>query len=192
MCNCFNDSIQLPDSLPIKIRNDPSFDESIVVELNFGKKKFFTILYRSAAFNNSSLEFMDFMSSFTNLYSKIKNENSYASFLTGDFNGHSQFWSLNGDTTADGRGIESLKSSLGLSQLISEPTNFEPNKNSSCIDLDITDQANLVLDNGTRASLDSFSHHHNFNIPPPLFLGLGTLILTRILTGNLKHLLKYF
>ena len=64
-------------------------------------------------------------------------------------------------------------SSLGLSQLISEPTNFEPNKNPSCIDLIITDQPNIVLDSGTRTSLDSFCHHQityckvNFNIPPP-------------------------
>ena len=60
--------------------------------------------------------------------------------------------------------------------MISEPTNFEPNKNTSCIDLVITDQPNLVLDCGTRASLDSFCHHVityckvNFNIPlPPPF-----------------------
>ena len=75
-------------------------------------------------------------------------------------------------TTAEGREIENLLSSLGLSQLISESTNFEPNKKPSCIDLVITDQPNLVLDSGTRASLDSFCHHQityctvNFNIPP--------------------------
>ena len=60
-----------------------------------------------------------------------------------------------------------------LSQVISEPTNFEPNKNPSCIDLVITDQANLILDSGTRVSLDPYCHHQiiyckvNFRIPPP-------------------------
>ena len=79
--------------LPIKIRNDLSFDESIVIELNFVRKKFFfTVLYRSPAFSHTSPEFKVFLSNFTNLYSKIKNENPYASFFTGDFNGHSQFW----------------------------------------------------------------------------------------------------
>ena len=64
-------------------------------------------------------------------------------------------------------------SSLGLSQVISEATNFEPNKNPSCIDLVITDQPNLILDSGTRASLDPYCHHQiiyckvNFKIPPP-------------------------
>ena len=162
------------NSLPIKIRYDLSFDESIVVELKFGRKKiFFTVLYRSPASNYNSPEFMDFLSNFSNLYTKINNENPYASFFTGDFNGHSQFWWPDGDTTAEGREIENLISSLGLSQLISEPTNFDPNKNPSCIDLVVTDQPNLVLDSGTRASLDSFCHHQitycrvNVNIPPP-------------------------
>ena len=36
------------NSLPFIIRNDLSFDESIVVEVKFGRKKiFFTVLYRS-------------------------------------------------------------------------------------------------------------------------------------------------
>ena len=148
---------------------------------------------------------MDFLSNFTNLYSKIKNENPYASFFTGDFNGHSQLWWPDGDTTAEGKEIENLLSSLSLSQLISEPTNFEANKNPSCIDLVITDQPNLVLDSGTRASLDSFCHHllkEKFGIITgqtqlslkgacPVFPGFCTLILTRILIGRLKHLLKF-
>ena len=117
------------NSLPIKIRNDLSFEESIVVELNFGRKKiFFTVLYKSPAFNHASPEFLDFLSNVTTLYSKMKNGNPYASFFTGDFNGHSQFWWPDGDTTAEGREIENLLSSLSLSQLISEPRNVEPNK----------------------------------------------------------------
>ena len=36
------------DTLPIIIRNDLSFDECIVAELRFGRKKiFFTVLYRN-------------------------------------------------------------------------------------------------------------------------------------------------
>ena len=145
------------NSLPIKIRNDLSFEDSIVAELNFGRRKlFFTVMYRSPAFNHISPEFLDFLSNFTNLYSKMKSENPFATFFSGDFNGHSQLWWPEGDSTAEGREIENLLSSLGLYQLISEPTNFEPNKNPSCIDLIITDQPNLVLDSGTRDSLDSF------------------------------------
>ena len=118
------------------------------------------------------IEFVDFLSNFTNFYSKIINENPYASIFTGDFNGHPQFWWPDGDTS-EGKEIENLLSSLSLSQLISEPTDFDTNKKLSCIDVVITDQPNLVLETGTRASSDSFCHHQityykvNFNIPPP-------------------------
>ena len=70
--------------------------------------------------------------------------------------------------------IEELFTKLDLSQLISEPTNFEPHKNPSCIDLIVTEQPNIILDSGTRVSLDSYCHHQivhckvNFRIPRPL------------------------
>ena len=104
-------------SLPIKIRNYLSFDESIVIELNFGRKRFFfTVLYRSPGFSHTSPEFKVFLSNFTNLYSKIKNENPYASFFTVDFNDHS-FWWPDGDTTSEGREIEVLISSLNSTDI---------------------------------------------------------------------------
>ena len=100
--------------------------------------------------------------------------------------------------------------SLGLSQIISVPTNFEPNRNLSCIDI-VVILPNLILDGGTRAPLDSYCHYQiiqckvNFGIPPPpferkinieqiqlpledaspAFPGFNTLILIRTLTG--KH-----
>ena len=131
------------------------------------------ILYRSPAFNYTSPEFQTFLVNFKNLHLKIQAENEYAVLFTGDFNAHSQLWWSDGKTTFEGKEIENLISSLNLHQVISEPTNFEPNKNPSCIDLIITDQPNLILDCGTRASLDSFCHHQiiycrvNFRIPPP-------------------------
>ena len=135
------------NSLPVIIRNDLSFDESIVMELKFGRKRFFfTVLYRTPSFNHTSPEFQDFLSNFENLYSKIKSENPFATFFTGDFNAQSQLWWSEGDTTPEGTKIDELVTKLGLSQLISEPTNFEPHKNPSCIDLVITDQPNIILD----------------------------------------------
>ena len=130
-------------------------------------------MYRSPAFNHNSPEFQIFLSNFENLHSKIKAENPFASFFTGDFNAHSQFWWPDGDTTPEGTALDELFTNLGLSQLISEPTNFEPHKNPSCIDIVLIDQPNIVLDCGTRSSLDSLCHHQlihckvNFRIPPP-------------------------
>ena len=93
-------SLKIPS--PLRSETICLFEESIVAELKFGRKKlFFTVLYRSPAFHHTSPEFLDFLSNFTNLYSKIKNENPYASFFTGDFNGHSQLWWPDGDTTAE-------------------------------------------------------------------------------------------
>ena len=162
------------NTLPVKKRDDLSFDETIVLELRFGRKKiFFTVLYRNPAHKVGSTEFDNFLSNFKNLYEKIKNENPYTVFFTGDFNGHSKLWWNKGDTNPEGREIENLTSSLGLTQLINEPTNFEPNKNPSCIDLIFTDQPNTVLNSGTKPSLDKYCHHQltfcrmNFSIPSP-------------------------
>ena len=56
------------NSLPVIVRDDLSFDESIVVELKLGRKKFFfTVLYRTPAFYHNSPEFRDFLSNFENL-----------------------------------------------------------------------------------------------------------------------------
>ena len=162
------------NTLPIKHRDDLSFDESIVVELKFGRKKiFFTVLYRTPSVKANSPGFTEFLNNFKSLHLDIQSENPYAIFYTGDFNGHSKFWWAKGDTTPEGKGIEELFSSLSLSQLISEPTNFTPNKSPSCIDLLVTDQPNLILDSGTRPSLDPKCHHQivygkiNLKIPPP-------------------------
>ena len=133
-----------------------SFDESIVVELKFGR------------FNHSTAEFQTFLSNFKQLYRSIKSENPLAMFFTGDFNAHSQMWWSEGNTTPEGVVIEDLFTSLGLHQLI-----CETNKNPSCIGLVVIDQPNLVLDSGTRPSLDSFCHHQiihckvNFRIHTP-------------------------
>ena len=83
------------NSLPIKLRNDLAFQESIVVELKFGNKKiFFTVLYRNPGFKSGSVEFNSFLTNFQNMYNSIKNENPYAVFITGDLNGHSKIWCI--------------------------------------------------------------------------------------------------
>ena len=162
------------NSLPINIRRDLSFEESIVVELKFGRKKIFlTVLYCSPSFNHTSPEFQAFLLNFQILYSKIKAENPFAMFFAGDFNAKSHFWWPNGDETLEGREIEAMLTSLGLSQVIAEQTNFDPGKKPSCIDHIVTDQPNIILGSGTRSSLDPLCHHQiiyckvNFRIPPP-------------------------
>ena len=119
------------NSLPLKHRKDLSFDETIVVELKFGRKKiFFTVVYRSPSVKYNSPDFEGFLQNFKTLHSNIQAENPYANFYTGDFNGHSQNWWTDGDTTPEGKKIDEMFFELNLSQVISEPTNFTPGKNS--------------------------------------------------------------
>ena len=108
------------------------------------------------------------------MYEKICSENPYATFVTGDSNGHTQEWYPEGDTNAEGIKLDELFSKLGLSQIIDEPTHFfRDDCAPSCIDIILTDQPNLVLDSGVRPSLDPAVKHHitfcklNFKIPPP-------------------------
>ena len=100
-------------------------------------------------------------------------------------------------TTPEGSEVQELITKLGLSQLISEPTNFEPYKNPSGIDLVVTNRPNIILDSGTRESFDSYCHHQivhckvNFRIPPHLpferkiwhFNGANTAAIKRSMTS---------
>ena len=148
------------ESLPIKFREDLSFDECIVAELRIDHKKiFFTVLYRNPKYTADSLEFSDFLSNFSDLYSKILVENPYLTVFTGDFNAQSDQWWVEGGSNNQGSKLNILFSELGLSQLISEPTHFRENCNPTCIDLIVCDQPNLVVDCGVRPSLDETCKH---------------------------------
>ena len=160
-------------SLPVKVSDHLSFDQSIVIELKYGRNKiFFTVLYRSPSFNYTTPAFAQFLDDFKNLYAKIHSENPHMSFFSGDFNYHSQFWCPGGNTSREGKDIEEPFSSLNLTIVTKEPTDFTPGKNPSCIDLIVAGQPNLILNNGSRDFLDSKCHHQiihckvNFKVPP--------------------------
>ena len=148
------------DTLPLKIRSDLSFDECIVAELRFGRKKiFFTALYRNPMHKVNSPDFHNFVANFTELHAKILSEKPYFIIFTGDFNAHSAQWWPHGDSNNEGTQFDILFSELGLTQMISEPTHFREHCHPSCIDLIICDQPNLVIDSGVRSSLDNTCKH---------------------------------
>ena len=77
--------------------------------------------------------------------------------------------------TSEGIQVDSITTSYGLSQIISDPTHILPNS-SSCIDLIFTNQPNLVTENGVYPSLHPKCHHQivfaklNLNVEyPPLY-----------------------
>ena len=55
-------------------------------------------------------------------------------FFAGDFNAHSKLWWPDGDTTPEGQELEDLFSTINMTQIIQEPTNFTPHKRPTCID----------------------------------------------------------
>ena len=58
------------DNLHISVRSDLSFNESLVLELKFPRRKiFFTVLYRSPSFNSKSILFSNFLENLKNLHS---------------------------------------------------------------------------------------------------------------------------
>ena len=59
------------ESLPLKIREDLSFHESIVCELIFGRKHiFFVVLYRNPKYKANSTEFKSFLNNLENMHQK--------------------------------------------------------------------------------------------------------------------------
>ena len=70
------------NNLPIIVRIDLSFEESIVVELKFGRKKLSYIeVLHSLAFSHTSPQFRTFLSNFKNCLFNIMAENPLATFL---------------------------------------------------------------------------------------------------------------
>ena len=69
-----------------------------------------------------------------------------------------QNWWKNDLSTSEGTQVDSLTTSYGLSQIISDPTHILPNS-SSCNDLIFTNQPNLVTESGAHTSLQPKCHH---------------------------------
>ena len=67
------------------------------------------------------------------------------------------YWWNEGTNNLCGLELYNISTLLGFSQLINKPTNFEPNKTPSCIDLIFTSKPNLVF--GIRPSLYNMCLH---------------------------------
>ena len=124
--------------------------------------------------SQTASEFANCLENFEKFLYQIQQFRSSFLFILGDFNAKSKS-SWNEDITSnEGSQIDSLATTYGLQQLISDPTHILP-KSSTCIDLIFTDQPNLVVDSGVHPSLHTNCHHQitfcKFNLiveyPPP-------------------------
>ena len=147
--------------------------ECLLCEVNVkGQVGFIIVSYRSPSQTIS--QFDDFLSSFEKLFDDVQILQPAFTVILGDFNARSKSWWSGDLTTMEGTRLDSLVSTHGFHQLISEPTHILRNS-LSCIDLIFTDQSSLVVDSGVHPTLHENCHHQitycklNLKIvyPPP-------------------------
>ena len=88
----------------------------------------------------------------------IHSFNSDFSIILGDFNARLNNWWVGDTQASEGSRIDSLTTSYGFRQLISEPTHILKNS-STCIELIFTDQPSPIIDSGMHPSLHPNCHH---------------------------------
>ena len=90
------------NSLPVIVRNDLSFDKSIVVELKFGNN-FFLLFYIEILFPTIPLLYFKPSWHILKIYTpKSKLKNLLQHIFTGDFNAHTQLRWPDGDIPPEG------------------------------------------------------------------------------------------
>ena len=104
-----------------------------------------------------STVFNDFLLNFENLLQEISALNRDFSIILSDFNAISKSWWNSDINTIEGSKIDSVTTSYGLQQLITQPTHLFANF--FCIDLIFTDQPSLTVDCGIHPSLHPNCHH---------------------------------
>ena len=147
------------EHLPLVRRDDIAcLEECIVGEIRIKNSKcFITCLYRSPS---QTLDEADnFIFGFEQICNSIAQESPICSFVVGDFNAKCSNWWHEGTSNPCGSELFTISNLLGYSQIINEPTNFEPNKSPSCIDLIFANQPNLIIVSGIFPSLFNTCHH---------------------------------
>ena len=144
--------------LPLKALDIRFLHESIAFELRIGDKLCsFISLYRSP--NQSYDDFVSFLDNFELTLDTLDQKNPFLMVSLYDFNAKSSNW-YNKDIASDeGSKIETVTSQNGLHQEINEPTQIL-NNSSSCIDLILHSQPNLLIEFGVHPSLHRRNCHH--------------------------------
>ena len=97
-------------------------------------------------------------SNFDQVITDMSLSNPAFRLILGDFNCRSNSWCKGDISTKEGISLESVSSSLGVHQLITDPTHILL-QSSSCTDLIFIDQTNLVIDSGVHSSLHANCRH---------------------------------
>ena len=108
--------------------------------------------------SQTTSEFKSFLSGLEDLLSNTRCSKSQFTVVLGALNARSPAWWSKGITPSHDTQINSLTTTHGFKEIISDPTHILPQL-SSCIDLIFTDQYNYVIDCGTYPSLHPNCHH---------------------------------
>ena len=148
------------EHLPFVIRTDIAhLEECLIGEIKIKNSKcFVTCLYRSPSQTADEIDNL-YLYGFERICDSIALESPFCSFIVGDLNAKCTNWWTRGANNLCGTELYNLSTLLGYSQIIKDPTNFEPNKNPTCIDLIFTSQPNLVFESGVHPSLCRTCHH---------------------------------
>ena len=139
--------IYYKESLVVRLVDITSLPECLVCEVTIQNKKgYVAVMYRSPS--QSSIEFESFLSGFEDILSSVLFSKSQFTVILGDFNARSSTWWSNDITNINGTLIDSLTTTHGFKQLISDATHILPQL-TFCIDLIFTDQPNYIIDCGT-------------------------------------------
>ena len=107
--------------------------ECLLCKVNVkGQVGFIILSYRSAS--QTSSQFNDFLWNFEKLFDELQIFQPAFIVILGDFNARSKSWWSGNSTAMEGTRLDSLVSTHGFHQLISEPTHILQNL-LSCIDL---------------------------------------------------------
>ena len=161
------------ENLTLQLVDTPYIEQCILCEIHIQNTTgYVAVIYRSTS--QSSNEFEEFLVNFNKLLNQVNMLKSSFTVILGDFNARSQSWWSDDIISFEGSHIDSLTTTYGFHQLISDPTHLLPNS-SSCIDLIFTDQPNLAVGSDVHPTLDGNCHNQinfsKFNLmigyPPP-------------------------
>ena len=144
-------------SIGARIIDIPNLIESILCQIAINNKTgYVLVVYRFPS--QASNDFESVLPSFDQVITDMSLSNPVFRLILGDFNCRSNSWWKGNICTKEGIYLESVSPSHGLHQLITDPTHILP-QSSSCIDLILIDQPNLVIVSGVHSSLHVNCHH---------------------------------
>ena len=120
------------ENLTLRLVDALYIDQCIICVINIqNTTSCVAVIYKSPS--QSSSEFEEFLVKFDKLLKQVNMLNSSFTVILGDFNAGSRSWWSDDITSNEGSHINSLRTTHGFHQIISDPTHLMPNSSSNQI-----------------------------------------------------------